>query len=251
MRRSPSPTIVLEGAGKRYGNTRAFGNLTLTIAPGEFVAIVGRSGAGKTTLLRSLASATTVTEGRILVGETDLARLHGAALRDHRRRVGMIYQQFNLVKRLRVADNVLVGRLAHTRGLWSGLALARIFSADDRGLALRCLAHVGLLDRAWQRTDTLSGGEQQRVAIARAVVGQRRLLLADEPTGALDSLTGEAVVRLLRRQCDNGCAAVLVTHDARLAAWADRVVFLRDGRMVDQTAANEELDRPSVPGGLT
>jgi putative ABC transport system ATP-binding protein len=117
-------------------------------------------------------------------------------------------------------------------------------AASEAGALLGAL---GLGELAGRFPEELSGGEQQRVAIARAVVGERRLLLADEPTGALDSLSGETVLRLLRRQCDAGCAAVLVTHDARHAAWADRVVFLRDGRMVDQTEPADDLDGPRDP----
>jgi putative ABC transport system ATP-binding protein len=117
-------------------------------------------------------------------------------------------------------------------------------AASEAGALLGAL---GLGELAGRFPEELSGGEQQRVAIARAVVGERRLLLADEPTGALDSLSGETVLRLLRRQCDAGCAAVLVTHDARHAAWADRVVLLRDGRMVGQTEPADDLDGPRDP----
>lgn len=147
-----------------------FDSVSAIIPPGQFVAIIGRSGAGKSTLLHCLARTTTVTAGSIRFGTCDLASLHGEMLRQHRARVGMIYQQFNLVKRLRVLDNVLRGRLPHLGGRAWWLALGHYFPASHRDIALRCLDHVGLLSRAWQRTDTLSGGEQQRVAIAKVLV---------------------------------------------------------------------------------
>ena len=133
----------------------------------------------------------------------DLARLRGAALRAHRTRVGMIYQQFNLVRRLPVIDNVLVGRLAHLRGWPRWAALARWFDAAERAVALRCLDHVGLLDRVWQRTDTLSGGEQQRVAIAK-ILAQEPPILADEPVASLDVSNGRLVMQTLRQVAAGG-----------------------------------------------
>jgi len=146
-----------------------------------------------------------------------------------------VFQELNLVATLTATENVALP-------LELDGVPARKAAAGARGL----LDELGLAELADRFPEELSGGEQQRVAIARAVVGERRLLLADEPTGALDSLTGETVLRLLRRQCDQGCAAVLVTHDARHAAWADRVVFLRDGRIVDQTAPADDLDGPET-----
>jgi ABC-type phosphate/phosphonate transport system ATPase subunit len=151
-----------------------------------FVAIIGRSGAGKTTLLHCLSRGTVVTEGHVRFGACDLAALHGEMLRRHRARVGMIYQQFNLVKCLHVLDNVLIGRLSHLGGMSWWFALARRFSPDDQQIVLRCLDHVGLLSRAWQRTDTLSGGEQQRVAVAKVLSQQPKVILADEPVASLD-----------------------------------------------------------------
>jgi phosphonate transport system ATP-binding protein len=148
------------------------------------------------------------------------------------------------VKRLRVADNVLVGRLAHARGLWSGLALARIFSANDRGLPLRCLAHVGLLDRAWQRTDTLSGGEQQRVAIARLLAQAPALVLADEPMASLDLLNGALVMETLRGiATESGLTVISTLHHVEYARrYADRVLGLRDGRLVFDGAPTDLTD---------
>ncbi len=134
-----------------------------------------------------------------------------------------MFQQLNLVENLTAVENVALP-----------LELDGTRKRDAHAAALAALETVGLSDLAARFPQDLSGGEQQRVAIARAVVGERMLLLADEPTGALDSATGESVLRLMRQHCDGGGAAVLVTHDARFAAWADRVVFLRDGRIVDE-----------------
>jgi phosphonate transport system ATP-binding protein len=185
-----SPTILLDRVTKRFDTKIALQGVTATIQPGEFVAVIGKSGAGKTTLLRCLTCATAVTEGIIRFGEQNLARLHGTALRRHHARVGMIHQQFHLVKRLQVLDNVLVGRLPHLTGWRRWAALGRYFDAQQRAVALRCLAHVGLLDRVWQRTDTLSGGEQQRVAIAKVLAQEPQVILADEPVASLDLVIG-------------------------------------------------------------
>jgi putative ABC transport system ATP-binding protein len=239
------PTLEVRGVARTYGSGRtsvaALAEVSFSVQPGELVAIMGPSGSGKSTLLAIAGGLDRATGGQVLVNGSDLGELDARALaRLRRRTIGYVFQELNLLGTLTAEENI---------ALPLELDGARPKTAASQARAL--LGELGLAELEDRFPDELSGGEQQRVAIARAVVGQRRLLLADEPTGALDSLTGEAVVRLLRRQCDNGCAAVLVTHDARLAAWADRVVFLRDGRMVDQTSANDDLDRPSVPGGLT
>jgi putative ABC transport system ATP-binding protein len=142
-----------------------------------------------------------------------------------RRTLGYVFQDFNLLAGLTVAENVTLP-----------LELDGTPLRKARPLGLEALDRLGVADKAERFPDDLSGGERQRVAIARAIVGDRHLLLADEPTGALDSVNGEAVMRLLRAACQSGVAGVVVTHDAQLASWADRIVFLRDGRMVDQTA---------------
>src|SRR5262245_30575095 len=229
-----SPVISLDGAGKVYGKNSALEAVSATIHPGQFVAIIGRSGAGKTTLLRCLACATSLTRGTIRFGDVDLADLRGRALRAHRRRVGMIYQQFNLVKRLRVIDNVLIGRLAHVRGWRRWAALARRFPVADRDVALRCLHQMGLLDRVWQRADTLSGGEQQRVAIARILAQQPRVILADEPVASLDVLNGRRIMDSLRRVATAANLTVVATlhHVDYARAYADRILGLRAGRLV-------------------
>ena len=212
----------------------ALEDVSATISPGQFVAVIGRSGAGKTTLLRCLARATPVSGGHITVGSDDLASLRGRALRAHRARVGMIYQQFNLVRRLRVFDNVLIGRLPHLSPLRRVAALVRAFSAAERERALRCLDHVGLVERVWQRADTLSGGEQQRVAIARLLAQDARVVLADEPVASLDLANGRLVMETLRRIARGAGLTVVATlhHVDYARRYADRVLALKDGRVV-------------------
>ncbi|BCJ51690.1 hypothetical protein Asp14428_31650 [Actinoplanes sp. NBRC 14428] len=166
------------------------------------------------------------TAGDVVVagqGLAQLSRQDRARLR--RRSIGYVFQNYNLLAGLTAVENVALP-----------LELDGVRMKAARAAAMEVLDRLGLAERAARYPDELSGGESQRVAIARAVVGDRRLLLADEPTGALDSLSGEAVMRLLRRAGDDGVAGIVVTHDARMASWADRVVFLRDGRLVDQTA---------------
>ncbi len=229
-----SPTITLDHVTKRFEAKQALENVTTTLRPGEFVAVIGKSGAGKTTLLRCLACSTPVTAGRIRFGDQDLSSLHGAALRRHRARVGMIYQQFNLVKRLRVLDNVLIGRLPHLTGWRRWAVLGRYFAANQQEIGLRCLDHVGLLDRVWQRTDTLSGGEQQRVAIAKILAQQPQVILADEPVASLDVMNGALVMETLQRIAGPvGLTVIANLHHVEYARrYAGRVLGLRGGRLV-------------------
>jgi phosphonate transport system ATP-binding protein len=238
-----SPVVRLDRIGKTFaGKTApALEDVTATIAPGEFVAVIGKSGAGKTTLLRCLSRAATVTRGAIRFGEEDLATLRGPALRAHRARVGMIYQQFNLVKRLSVMDNVLVGRLGHLGGWPRWAALARHFDATQRAIALRCLDHVGLVDRAWQRTDTLSGGEQQRVAIAKILAQEPAVVLADEPVASLDVSNGRLVMQTLRKVAAATGITVIATlhHVAYARSYAGRVLGFKAGRLVFDGAPSQ------------
>jgi putative ABC transport system ATP-binding protein len=231
--------LDLRGVSREYGTGRtgvaALSEVSVAVQPGELVAVMGPSGSGKSTLLAIAGGLDQASGGHVLVDGRDLADLGGRALAELRRRVvGYVFQELNLLATLTAEENVALP-------LELDGVPPRRAATDARAL----LDELGLAELAGRFPDELSGGEQQRVAIARAVVGERRLLLADEPTGALDSLTGETVLRLLRRQCDHGCAAVLVTHDARHAAWADRVVFLRDGRVVDQTTP-ADLDPEAV-----
>jgi len=225
-------TAVLEitQVSKSYGHgaatVLALRDVDLSVRAGELVAIMGPSGSGKSTLLTIAGTLEDPTAGRVSVegqDTTTMSRNDRARLR--RRSIGYVFQDFNLLAGLSAAENVALP-----------LELDGTRSRSARRLAVAALEQLGLADRADRYPDDLSGGERQRVAIARAVVGDRRLLLADEPTGALDSVNGEGVMRLVRSACKRGVAGVVVTHDAQLAAWADRVVFLRDGRVVDQSS---------------
>jgi putative ABC transport system ATP-binding protein len=220
----------------------ALDDVTLTVAPGELVAVMGPSGSGKSTLLNLAGgldqptAGDVVVEGRLL-GTMSMRQL--AAVR--RQSVGYVFQDLNLLPALTAAENVSLPREL------DGVPLRRA-----KREALAALERFGLADVADRFPDDLSGGQQQRVAIARAWVGERPQLLADEPTGALDSVTGESVIRLLREQCEAGAAGVLVTHESRLAAWADRIVFLRDGRVVDETGLPPSpANGDAVPTGRT
>ena len=195
---------------------------------GELVAVMGPSGSGKSTLLTLAGGLDQPTSGTVSVEGADLALLgtRGRA-RMRRTSVGYVFQDFNLIPALTAAENVALPR---------ELDGERTRSA--RRAARAALEEVGIGELADRFPDEMSGGQQQRVAIARAIVGERRLILADEPTGALDTETGEEILRLLRARCDAGAAGVLVTHEARHAAWADRVVFLRDGVVVDESGAD-------------
>jgi putative ABC transport system ATP-binding protein len=189
---------------------------------------MGPSGSGKSTLLTIAGGLDQPTSGEVSVEGVDLARLgqQGRA-RMRRTSIGYVFQGFNLIPALTATENVALPR-----------ELDGIGPRQARAEARRALEEVGILDLADRFPDNMSGGQQQRVAIARAVVGERRLILADEPTGALDTETGEGILQLLRARCDAGAAGVLVTHEARHAAWADRVVFLRDGVVVDETGTD-------------
>ncbi len=212
--------------GSGDGQVHALIEVDLTVEPGELVAVMGPSGSGKSTLLTIAGSLEEPSGGEVTVGGLLLSRLsraERAALR--RRAIGYVFQDFNLLAGLTSAENVSLP-----------LELDGVAARKARVAALAALDGLGLAGRANRFPDELSGGERQRVAIARAVVGDRHLVLADEPSGALDSVNGEAVMRLIRETCQGGVAGVVVTHDAQLASWADRVIFLRDGRIVDQTA---------------
>jgi putative ABC transport system ATP-binding protein len=205
----------------------ALRGVSFATRPGELVAIMGPSGSGKSTLLTLAGGLDAPTSGSVSVEGVDLASLgNSGRARMRRTSIGYVFQDFNLIPALTAAENVALPR--ELDGERSSVA---------RRAARTALDEVGI-GELWNRSpDNMSGGQQQRVAIARAIVGQRRLILADEPTGALDTETGEEILRLLRARCDAGAAGVLVTHEARHAAWADRVVFLRDGVVVDESGA--------------
>jgi putative ABC transport system ATP-binding protein len=229
---------VSKAYGTGAGKVHALRNVGLSVNAGEMVAIMGPSGSGKSTLLTIAGSLEDPSTGEVLVGGTPLSRMsRNDKARLRRRTVGYVFQDFNLLPGLTAAENVALP-----------LELDGTSARRARAAGLRALDGLGLSERASRYPDEMSGGERQRVAIARAVVGDRRLLLADEPSGALDSVNAEEVMRLLHEACKRGVAAVVVTHDAQLASWADRVVFLRDGRVVDQTAPLPGPESLLTPG---
>lgn len=237
------PMLQLSGVTRehRQGDSvvHALRGVDLAVHPGELVAVMGPSGSGKSTLLHVAGGLDTPTSGAVVVEGRDLAALSPAQVAAVRRRsIGYVFQDLNLLPSLTALENVsLPLELDGSRG---GLA---------RRAARDALEEVGVGHLAGRFPDDMSGGQQQRVAIARALVGPRRLLLADEPTGALDSTTGEEVLRVLRARCEAGAAGVLVTHEARHAAWADRVVFLRDGVVVDQSGPAAGAESLLATGG--
>ncbi|WP_405371855.1 MULTISPECIES: ABC transporter ATP-binding protein [unclassified Microbacterium] len=224
-----APVLQLVGVTQQYGegetSVSALAGVDLTVDKGELVAIMGASGSGKSTLLSIAGGLQKPTSGEVIV---EGAYLSTASRRDlaqlRRRSLGFVFQDFNLIPTLTALENVTLP-----------LELDGFRGRTAQRAGRDALASVGLEDKLSSYPDDLSGGQQQRVAIARAVVGGRRLILADEPTGALDSVTGEQVMKMLRTRVDQGAAGILVTHEARHAAWADRIVFLRDGRIVDES----------------
>jgi putative ABC transport system ATP-binding protein len=223
--------LELHQVSKVYGSgpseVHALSRVDLAVERGELVAVMGPSGSGKSTLLTIAGSLEEPSSGGVLVDGVDLASVSRADRAKMRRRsIGYVFQDFNLLPGLTGIENVTLP-----------LELDGVRAKAARATGLEALEVLGVADHADRYPDELSGGERQRVAIARAIVGERGLLLTDEPTGALDSVNGEAVMRLLRAATHRGVAGVVVTHEAQLASWADRVVFLRDGRVVDQTVA--------------
>lgn len=227
------PYLVLDDVSRVHGSgelaVSALTDASLTLQRGELVAVMGPSGSGKSTLLNLAGALDRPSSGRVLIDGVELSTLSAKQLAAVRRtKVGFVFQDFNLIPSLTAAENVFLP-----------LELDGLSLRDCRLLADQALVEVDLDGVGDRFPDELSGGQRQRVAVARALIGERSLVLADEPTGALDTHTGELVLRLLRDRCDLGAAGLLVTHDARLAAWADRVVFLRDGRLVDTAVASD------------
>ena len=214
----PPATVILDG-------------VDLVVRPGEFVVILGKSGAGKTTLLRTINRLVEPTGGVVRVDGREVTGAPPAALREIRRRIGMIFQQFNLVRRVSVLENVLAGRLGYVSTLRS---LAGHFPAQDRRRAVDCLTQVGLAHFAERRADTLSGGEQQRVAIARALAQSPAVILADEPTASLDPQLTDSIMDLLRSiNVTHGITIIVSQHQLETAlAYAGRLVGLRQGRVM-------------------
>jgi putative ABC transport system ATP-binding protein len=226
-----SQVLQLDSVSRTHGDgataVAALRRVSLSLSSGEFVAVMGPSGSGKSSLLALAGGLDRPTSGEIFVEGTPLVGLGLNELaRLRRRAVGYVFQDFNLVPTLTAAENVALPR-----------ELDGVPARKAQRQAKDALRMVGIEELAGRFMDELSGGQQQRVAIARAIVGERRLILADEPTGALDSTTGDGILEVLRSRADAGAAVMLVTHEARHAAWADRVIFLKDGRIVDEAAA--------------
>jgi phosphonate transport system ATP-binding protein len=223
--------LRLERLTKQFGSQRAVDNVDLEIAAGQFLAVIGRSGSGKSTLLRMINRLAQPTSGRILASDVDVTRLRGQTLRDWRQSTAMIYQQFNLVGRLDVLTNVLLGRLNHVS---SARSLARLWPREDRALALSALEQLDIANLAAQRADTLSGGQQQRVAIARALVQEPKLILADEPIASLDPRNAKVVMEaLLRLNRHFGITVICSLHSVDTArSYSDRLIGIAQGRLV-------------------
>jgi len=217
------PFLTMRGVGRVHGHgaaeVHALRDVDFDIKPGELVAVMGPSGSGKSTMLNLAGGLDTPTAGSVRVGGEAISDLDAEGrARLRRQSIGYVFQDLNLIPALTAIENVMLP-----------LELDGVPTKTARSHAMQALAEVEMADLANRFPDEMSGGQAQRVAIARALVGPRQLVLADEPTGALDSVTGEQVMRVLRARVDAGASGMLVTHDARHAAWADRIVFLRDG----------------------
>ncbi|MFD1936006.1 ABC transporter ATP-binding protein [Nonomuraea mangrovi] len=225
MKRVVALKDVARVHGEGEAAVHALKGVSLEVGVGELVAVMGPSGSGKSTLLNLAGGLDRPTGGTVVVDGVDLSTVKDlAALR--RRSVGYVFQDLNLIPSLTAVENVMLPR-----------ELDGVRARDARQEALAVLGEVGLPHLADRFPDEISGGQRQRIAIARSLVGERRLILADEPTGALDTPTGDEILELLRSRCEAGAAVLLVTHESRYAGWADRVVFLRDGRIADETTA--------------
>jgi phosphonate transport system ATP-binding protein len=230
--------LVLEGVTKQFGALRAVDGVSLEVPRGQFVGVIGRSGAGKSTLLRMVNRLAEPTAGSIGWDGQDVTALRGQALRDWRQRCAMVFQQFNLVGRLDVLTNVLMGRL---NGRSTAASLLKLFSREDRMLAIAALEQLDMGDHLAQRAETLSGGQQQRVAICRALVQEPNLILADEPIASLDPRNTKVVMDALARiNRDHGITVLCNLHDLDIATeYCTRLVGMKAGRVVFDGAPAE------------
>ncbi len=244
-----SNLLQVNNLSKSYdGKKWALEDLSLKVQEGDFVILLGLSGSGKSTLLRCINRLIEPTRGQILFRNEDILQLKGIELKHYRRQIGMVFQQFNLVKNLTVLTNVLTGRLGYHSSLSP-------FSKEDYELAKQNLEKVGLQDFADKQVKFLSGGQQQRVAIARAIVNDPVFLLADEPTGNLDTRTSLEVMTIFQELHKNGKTILLVTHEHDIAMYAHRLITFRDGRIIADVpnsnphdAAYDLANMPKLPG---
>ena len=223
--------LTLTGVTRQFGAKKAVDDVSLSIAPGSFVGVIGRSGAGKSTLLRMINRLQDVSSGTIVSGGTDITRLSGTELRAWRRRCAMVFQQFNIVGRLDVLTNVLMGRLNHTSQMRS---LLKLWSDEDKAIAISALEQFDMMAMAGQRAESLSGGQQQRVAIARALVQEPEIILADEPIASLDPRNTKLVMDgLLRLNRHFGITVICNLHDLDIAKdYCGRLIGMAQGRVV-------------------
>lgn len=237
IREAKPPFLRLEGIQKFYGGKCVLRNVSFCADKGDFVVVLGPSGSGKSTLFRCITRLTEPTGGKIHYAQRNVSGLRSRGLREFRREVGFVFQQFNLVKRSNAINNVLAGALADTP-FWR-VALGR-FRIADRQRALACLDQVGMLEFAYRRVDALSGGQQQRVAIARALMQDPKMILADEPVASLDPSSAAEVLEVLKRAAmDRGITVVCTLHQVEYARrFADRIVGLSRGEIV--------VDKPAI-----
>ncbi|MGC8855609.1 MAG: phosphonate ABC transporter ATP-binding protein [Anaerolineae bacterium] len=233
--------LRVEHLTKVYPNgTVALKDVSFEVPDGEFLVVIGLSGSGKSTLLRCINRLIEPTEGHIYWNDTDITAASPAELRQIRRHIAMIFQQFNLVKRSKVITNVLSGRLGYANP-W--LSLLGIWPAEDRQRALHALERVGIADKAWERADALSGGQQQRVGIARALMQEPQLILADEPVASLDPVLAHSILQYLEQLNKEGITVICSLHFLDLVhRYATRVIALKDGVKVFEGSA-KEIDR--------
>jgi phosphonate transport system ATP-binding protein len=223
--------LTMTDVTRQFGAKKAVDNVSLAIAPGSFIGVIGRSGAGKSTLLRMINRLQDVSSGTIVSGGIDITRLNGAELRAWRRRCAMVFQQFNIVGRLDVLTNVLMGRLNHTSHMRS---LLKLWSDEDKAIAISALEQFDMMAMAGQRAESLSGGQQQRVAIARALVQEPEIILADEPIASLDPRNTKLVMDgLLRLNKHFGITVICNLHDLDIAKdYCGRLIGMAQGRVV-------------------
>lgn len=234
--------ITLTSVSRSYedGPTtiNALADVSLTVSPGELVAVMGPSGSGKSTLLKIAGLLEQPSSGTVTINGTDTTNMRKNQLADLRRdRIGFVFQDFNLIPTLTVAENVALP-----------LELAHASRGQVKDAAHQALEEVGIAELANRFPADISGGQAQRVAIARALIGERSAILADEPTGALDSTTAEGIMRLIREKVDAGAAGLLVTHEPRFAAWADRTIYLADGAIRADDGARRTDDGAHAKG---